>query len=95
MKVLQERRFLYLLNRTNKLKKRIAVLESLALENIKSKEILTVDETLELFNMSRSTFDRLRKRGFQVSQPNRNGKIYVNRAEFEKFLQKNSYGRFN
>ena len=71
------------------------MLESLALENIKSKEILTVDETLELFNMSRSTFDRLRKRGFQVSQPNRNGKIYVNRAEMEKYLQKNSYGRFN
>ncbi|WP_376778707.1 helix-turn-helix transcriptional regulator [Chryseobacterium taichungense] len=88
MKSIKERRFLFLLNRTNKLKKRIAVLESLALENIKSKEILTVEETLELFNISRSTFDRLRKKGFRVSQPNRNGKIYVNRAELEKFLQK-------
>ncbi|MDR4951969.1 helix-turn-helix domain-containing protein [Chryseobacterium sp. ES2] len=88
MKLLKERRFLFLLNRTNKLKKRIAVLESLALENIKSKEILTVEETLELFNMSRSTFDRLRKKGFDAPQPNRNGKIYVNRAELEKFLQK-------
>lgn len=88
MRKLKERRFLFLLNRTNKIKKRIAVLESLALENIKSKEILTVEETLELFNMSRSTFDRLRKKGFKASQPNRNGKIYVNRAEMEKFLQK-------
>ncbi|ROH91525.1 DNA-binding protein [Chryseobacterium cucumeris] len=88
MKLLKERRFVYLINRTNRLKKRVAVLESLALENIKSKEILTVEETLKLFNMSRSTFDRLRKKGFKASQPNRNGKIYVNRAELEKFLQK-------
>ncbi|AZA86833.1 DNA-binding protein [Chryseobacterium shandongense] len=88
MRKLKERRFVFLLNRTNRLKKRVAVLESLALENIKAKEILTVEETLELFKMSRSTFDRLRKKGFKVSQPNRNGKIYVNRAELEKFLQK-------
>ncbi|WP_409515135.1 helix-turn-helix transcriptional regulator [Chryseobacterium sp.] len=88
MRKLKERRFVFLLNCTNRLKKRVAVLESLALENIKSKEILTVEETLELFKMSRSTFDRLRKKGFKVSQPNRNGKIYVNRAELEKFLNK-------
>ncbi len=50
------------------------------------KDWLTVQELVEEYNISRKTFDRLRVKGLKVSQPKRNGKILVNRNEFETFL---------
>jgi len=50
------------------------------------KDWLTVQELVKEYNISRKTFDRLRVKGLKVSQPKRNGKILVNRNEFETFL---------
>ena len=52
----------------------------------KNKEWLTVTEVTEEFSISRKTFDRLREKGLEVSQPKRNGKILVNRNDFTNFL---------
>ena len=64
---------------------RIKRMEKLIKEQQK-KDWLTVQELVKEYNISRKTFDRLRVKGLKVSQPKRNGKILVNRNEFEAFL---------
>ena len=64
---------------------RIKRMEKLIKEQQK-KDWLTVQELVREYNISRKTFDRLRVKGLKVSQPKRNGKILVNRNEFETFL---------
>ncbi len=71
----------YVINRMNKLKKLIT-------ENNNKKDWLTVTEVIEEFNISRKTFDRLREKGLQVSQPKKNGKILVERRVLIDFLNK-------
>lgn len=88
MKQLNEKRFLYLLNRSNKLRKEAAILKNELLNVIEKHDVLTVDEVLQIYKISRSTFDRYVKKGLKINQPCRNGRISVNRVELEKFLQK-------
>ena len=64
---------------------RIKRMEKLIKEHQK-KDWLTVQELVKEYRISRKTFDRLRIEGLKVSQPKRNGKILINRNEFETFL---------
>jgi len=64
---------------------RIKRMEKLIKEHQK-KDWLTVPELVKEYRISRKTFDRLRIKGLKVSQPKRNGKILINRNEFETFL---------
>ena len=64
---------------------RIKRMEKLIKEQQK-KDWLTVQELVKEYRVSRKTFDRLRIKGLKVSQPKRNGKILINRNEFETFL---------
>lgn len=75
----------YLVDECHKLKNRIRKLEKALLEN---KEMLTVKEVEEKYGISRSTIDRYRKRGLKTNQPTRNGKVYINVSELQKFLKK-------
>ncbi len=64
---------------------RIKRMEKLLKEQQK-KDILTVQELIKEYGISRKTLDRLRVKGLKVSQPVRNGKILVSRNELETFL---------
>ncbi|WP_028122348.1 helix-turn-helix transcriptional regulator [Epilithonimonas tenax] len=75
----------YLVNECHKLKNRIIKLEKVLVEN---KEILTVKEVEEKYGISRSTIDRYRKKGLKTNQPTKNGKVYINVSELQKFLKK-------
>lgn len=68
---------IYTIKRLNKMEKLIKT---------KKKNWLTVNEIVKEYSISRKTFDRLREKGLNVSQPKRNGKILVNRNELETFL---------
>lgn len=71
----------FTINRLNELKKLIE-------ENNNKKDWLTVSQVIESFNISRKTFDRLREKGLEVSQPKKNGKILVERRILIDFLNK-------
>lgn len=76
----------FVINNNQKLKKRLSELERIIAEMNNFKENLTVKEICEQYSLSRKTFDRYREAGMKVLQPKMNGKIIVNRKEFEKYL---------
>jgi len=76
----------YVIKSNQQLKKRIKELERIISEMNNFKENLTVKEVCEIYRISERTFYRYRDGGMKVSQPKRNGKIIVNRKEFEKYL---------
>ncbi|AZI55155.1 DNA-binding protein [Epilithonimonas vandammei] len=77
----------YFLKKIRALEKRIKILENF-LEEKTLKETYTVEEVLETYGISRSTFDRYRKAGLKVSQPERNGKIMIKKTDIENYLKK-------
>lgn len=78
----------YVIKNNQKLKKRLSELDRIIAEMNNFKENLTVNEICTQYPISRKTFDRYREAGMEVSQPKRNGKIIVNRKEFEKYLNR-------
>lgn len=76
----------YVIKSNQQLKKRIKALEKIVSEMGNVKDNLTVKEVCEIYPISERTFYRYRDAGMKVSQPKRNGKIIVNRKEFEKYL---------
>lgn len=76
-----------LLKRIRALEKRVKLLEDF-LEEKTLKETFTVEEVLNVYAISRSTFDRYRDSGLKVYQPKRNGRIMVKKADIDKFLKK-------
>lgn len=76
-----------LLKKIRALEKRVKLLEDF-LEEKTLKETFTVEEVLNVYGISRSTFDRYRDSGLKVYQPKRNGRIMVKKADIDKFLKK-------
>lgn len=71
---------------TMKLLMRVEKLEKIISEMDSIKTFLTVNEVCREYSISRRTFDRYKNNGLKVYQPKRNGKIIVNREEFEEYL---------
>lgn len=86
MKKSNQKLVAYVIKSNQQLKKRINKLERIISEMDNFKENLTVKEVCEMYRISERTFYRYRDDGMKVSQPKRNGKIIVNRKEFEKYL---------
>ncbi|WP_066441043.1 helix-turn-helix domain-containing protein [uncultured Chryseobacterium sp.] len=76
-----------LLKKIRALEKRVKLLEDF-LEEKTLKETFTVEEVLNVYGISRSTFDRYRDSGLKVYQPKRNGRIMVKKTDIDKFLKK-------
>ncbi|KPE50111.1 helix-turn-helix domain-containing protein [Chryseobacterium indologenes] len=77
----------FFLKRLRALEKRVRLLEDL-LEEKTLKEMFTVEEVINVYGISRSTFDRYRDSGLKVYQPKRNGRIMVKKVDIDKFLKK-------
>lgn len=78
----------YFIKENKKLQKRIKKLEEILSEKNILKDVLSVKEVCENYDISTKTFDRYRRdKLIKVSQPKMNGKRFVKKSEIEKLLK--------